>query len=132
MTTPAPHPVEQRAEAFRRRVAIGQRAWSFLYHGSAIGAAVIAAVTTLLVTVEAGVLWEGIAAGAATVLSGIIATGQPQKKWRLNRLSRSKVDILLGEIREAEDPKFEAIRKRLDKIIRDHDEGIVGGDDVGK
>ncbi len=124
--TTSTHPVEQRAEAFQKRVAFGQRAWSVVYHVSAIGAAIVAAVTTLLVAVDAGVWWEGIAAGVATVLSGIIATGRPQEKWRRNRLSRSEVDILISEIKESSNPNFEAISRRLNEIVREHDRGIVG------
>ena len=60
----------------------------------------------------------------AAVLTSLAAAGGFERKWRSNRLSRSRVDCLLIDI-EAETPDIPDLAKQLKDIIIKHDQEIV-------
>jgi hypothetical protein len=110
----------------RRNFLLAQRLWSFAYHVSGIGAAVLAAAATVLVAVGAGKTVEAVIAGCATVLSTVTATGKFDAKWRSARLSRGRLEHILSDF-NGRSPDHEAIRLAMLKVNEDHDAAVVGG-----
>jgi len=60
----------------------------------------------------------------AAVLTSLAAAGGFERKWRSNRLSRSRVDCLLIDI-DAENPNLPDLIDQLKDIIIKHDQEIV-------
>lgn len=122
--------LEREAQSMRRNFLIAQRMWSFAYHGSAIGAAILAAAATVLVALGAGKTVEAVIAGCATVLSTVTATGKFDAKWRSARLCRGRMEHILSDF-NGENPDHEAIRLAMLKVNEDHDSAVVGGVSAG-
>jgi hypothetical protein len=68
--------------------------------------------------------WAALLTSCAAALSSIAAAGGFQRKWRSNRLSRSKVDGLLLDI-EADDARIPDLARQLKEIIAGHDREVV-------
>lgn len=104
----------------------GQRNWSIAHHGAMFG--------SILCSVAAGAALQmknGDLIGLATVLTSIAAaltslsaSGGFERKWRSNRLSRSRIDSLLIDL-EAESPDIQDLANQLKDIIARHDQEIV-------
>lgn len=61
----------------------------------------------------------------AAALAGVAASGGFERKWRSNRLSRSKADCLLIDLgNEKTDP--EEVREKYKEIVENHDLEIIG------
>ncbi len=61
----------------------------------------------------------------AAALSSLAAAGGFERKWRSNRLSRSRIDGLLMDI-ENDSPNLSELTNQLKEIIAKHDLEIVG------
>ena len=105
--------------------------WSALYHGSLYLSAISSATAALILKLDFlkdtnyQTDISAILAGAAAIITTLTAAGSFNRKWRVNRKSRSGLEQLRIEL---SDPNMggESIRKQLKEIIRKHDEGIIG------
>jgi hypothetical protein len=103
----------------------GQRGWSIAHHVSIYGAifcSVFAGALLQIPTLPVG--YATFLTSCAAALSSIAAAGGFQRKWRSNRLSRSKADGLLLDI-EADEVNIPDLVKQLKEIIAEHDMEIV-------
>jgi len=134
---PAPAP---EAKAYRDEVKVqiqaryewhnkGTKAWSTAYNGCLIGAAVLSAIAAVIVKLT---IWKTYASDIASLCSAmaalcstLVAGGGFSRKWRANRMARSKLSQLLIDV---DNPTIdlEGIRTSLKRIIQEEDEGILG------
>jgi hypothetical protein len=117
--------LKQEAEKWREWFHKGQRGWSVAHHTSTYGA-IICSITAggLLQLSPAPVGWAALLTSCAAALSSIAAAGGFQRKWRSNRLSRSKVDGLLLDI-EMDGASIPDLARQLKEIIGEHDREVV-------
>lgn len=104
----------------------GQRFWSIMYHSTLFG--------SLLCSVGAGAALQfdlpqekaiaSVLASIAAALTGLAAAGRFDRKWRSNRLSRSRLDCLLLDL-ELDDTNIPNLANKLKNIISTHDQEIV-------
>lgn len=105
--------------------------WSALYHGSLYLSAIFSATAALILKLDSlkGSNYQSdisaILAGAAAIITTLTAAGAFNRKWRVNRTSRSGLEQLRIEL---SDPNMDGatIRTKLKALIQKHDEGIVG------
>jgi hypothetical protein len=117
--------LKQEASMWRDRFYEGQRSWSTAHHVSAFGSILCSVGAGALLQIAAlPVGYAAVLTSFAAALSSIAAAGGFQRKWRSNRLSRSRVDALLIDI-AGEDPNIQELAKQLKEIISDHDREIV-------
>lgn len=103
----------------------GQRSWSAAHHSSIYGSIVCSVVAGALLQVkgmDAG--YAAVLTSIAAALSSAAAAGGFQRKWRSNRLSRSRVDGLLIDL-EADDADLPKLSRQLKAIIAEHDREVV-------
>jgi len=122
------HGDDLRKEALqmRKHFLRGQRLWSAAYHGSALGAAVLALVATVMAASKFDSSTIAWVTGSATALSAITASGRPGPKWRSARLSRGHMDSVLSDLR-SDSPDLEKIRRAMIEINERHDMEVVEG-----
>lgn len=125
MAEPAVEYVRQELDNSWKHFKRGQQLWSFAHHGSLYGGAVLAFVTTALVLVEAGRLWEGIAAASATLLSTIASIGGFARKWRSARLCRGRIENLRWDLNRGNADTAKLLDK-LKAINEEHDKVVIG------
>ncbi len=103
----------------------GQRNWSAAHHSSIYGSIVCSVVAGALLQIkgmDAG--YAAVLTSIAAALSSAAAAGGFQRKWRSNRLSRSRVDGLLIDI-EADGADLPRLARQLKAIIAEHDREVV-------
>src|SRR5580704_13366578 len=91
----------------------GQRLWSIAHHTALFGAVLCSVVVAALLQSSPGN--AGIATvftSVAAALSGIAASGGFDRKWRSNRLSRSRLDGLLIDL-DGDSPDLQALAAQL-------------------
>lgn len=117
--------LKQEATKWRDWFYKGQRGWSAAHHISVYGAILFSIVAGGLLQISSvPVGWATLLTSCAAAFSSIAAAGGFQRKWRTNRLSRSKVDGLLIDI-EADDASISALASQLKEIIAEHDREVV-------
>ncbi len=104
----------------------GQKNWSVAHHFAVFG--------SIFCSVTAGAILQfdhpdkvGIATvftSIAAALTSLAVSGGFERKWRSNRLSRSRIDGLLIDI-ESEAPNIPDLTEKLKDIIAKHDQEIV-------
>ena len=114
------------ANKYRQWFYKGQKYWSLAHHVSIYG--------SIICSVAAGAVLQfkfhndsAIATTLTTIaaaLTGIATAGGFERKWRSNRLSRSKIDCLLIDI-ETAGADFKDLSTRLKAIIEKHDQEII-------
>jgi uncharacterized membrane protein YgcG len=113
----------------------GTRSWSFAYH-LVFGAATLstALITSLSGRGEKPVIWSWLHADdlisvlsiLATVLTALGAFGGFERKWRANRVTRTRLWALLTCIEhQPKDMTAEDVCEKLERILTDHDAGIL-------
>jgi hypothetical protein len=108
----------------------GAKSWSGIYHGCVFISVIAGSVATLFLKLDVlkNTNQSDIAASLAllaAILTAITAEGGFNRKWRANRVSRSRTEQLKTL---TTDPAMDGkeIRQRLNEIIRQHDEVIIG------
>jgi hypothetical protein len=104
----------------------GQKNWSTAHHVTVFGSIICSISAGALLQVKSVDL-QGFAAVLTTIaaaLTSLAAAGGFERKWRSNRLSRSRVDGLLIDI-EAESPNIPDLANQLKDIVAKHDQEIV-------
>ena len=117
---------KQEATKWHVRFYRGQKNWSAAHHFAIFG--------SIICSVTAGAILQfdhphvaGIASvftSIAAALTSLAVSGGFERKWRSNRLSRSRIDGLLIDI-EAEAPNIPDLTEKLKDIIAKHDQEIV-------
>jgi hypothetical protein len=108
----------------------GQRLWSLTHHATLFISALSSAAAAVIPQLEgfaSGTVQKNltsILAGSATVLISLNTAGSFGKKWRANRVSKSKVEQLSGEL-IAREPTTTDI-DRLNQVESDHDKEVAG------
>jgi len=109
----------------------GQRGWSVAHHISVYGAILCSVLAGALLQISAvPVGWAAVLTSCAAALSSIAAAGGFQRKWRSNRLSRSKADGLLLDI-ETDEATISTFASQLKEIIAEHDREVVKDESKG-
>lgn len=112
--------VKWRAHFYR-----GQKLWSLVHHASLFGSIVCSVVAGALVQSQPAVAaWLSSTAAALTSLA---LAGGFDRKWKSNRLSRSRIDGLLIDL-EDENQNLAEISNQFKEIILKHDAEIVGSE----
>lgn len=101
-----------------------QRRWSGVHHSVLFGSIVCSVLAGALIQYDFGHV-ASIFTAVAAVLTGIAASGGFERKWKSNRLSRSKADCLIIDL---EDPQHDLnhIRHEFKSAIEKHDLEVVG------
>ena len=101
-----------------------QRRWSAVHHSALFGSIIVSISAGALIQFEETQL-ATIFTAIAAVLTGIASSGGFERKWKSNRLSRSRADRLLLEL-DSEKANIDMIRKKLAVAIEKHDLEVVG------
>ena len=111
---------------WRKRHNKGQKCWSVAHHVSVFGSIIcsISAGALLEVGYENLKQWAPVLTSIAAALTSLAASGGFERKWRSNRLSRSRIDCLLIDI-EDDNSDLSEIKRQLKEIITQHDQEIV-------
>jgi len=107
----------------------GQRFWSFLHHSSLFGSIVCSVVAGALIqlnpsSADGHHAVSAILSSVAAALTSLALAGGFDRKWKSNRLSRSRIDGLLLDL-DAEKPDFAELTVQLKEIIMKHDNEIL-------
>lgn len=111
----------------------GQKSWSVAHHVTVFGSIICSVLAGAVLQVKSSDL-AGFAAVLTTIaaaLTSLAAAGGFERKWRSNRLSRSRVDCLLIDL-QADSPNISELAAQLKDIIAKHDLDIVSEDTKGK
>ena len=105
----------------------GQQWWSVAHHGALFSsiACSIGAGAVLELGKDHQTGFAMVLTSLAAALTGIAASGGFARKWRSNRLSRSRLDILLIDI-QIDSADIGSLTGRLKGILSAHDIEIVG------
>ena len=118
--------LKQEALKWRTWFEKGQKNWSFAHHATIFGSIICSVLAGALLQIT-GVELKGYSAVLTTIaaaLTSLAAAGGFERKWKSNRLCRSRVDGLLIDI-EAATPNVSDLANQLKDIIARHDEEIV-------
>ena len=111
----------------------GSKLWSTVHHWSLAVSALLSALATVVLKSE----WiksfvvayrDDVAAGlaaAATLVTTLAASGGFGRKWQANRRSRGRMDQVRIDF-SSPNADSEKIRDELKKIIKEHDDSIIG------
>jgi hypothetical protein len=120
-------------DKWRRRWIYGQEAWSFAYHVTLFGAALLSLAAGFVVQLKSPIFSPTANETLATILAfvaaafnGVSAVGGFEMKWRANRLSRGRIEDLKLDLKDP-DADLRGARNRLKAIRRAHDLEILGG-----
>lgn len=121
--------LKERCRVWQHHYFKGQKWWSFAHHVSLFGSIIcsIAAGAFIQASSEYKVVASTLTAVAAA-LTGMAAAGGFSRKWRSNRISRSRVDGILIDL-ENEGSDVLALSDELKSIIVAHDQEVVTSDE---
>ena len=104
----------------------GQKSWSAAHHTTIFGSIICSVVAGALLQITTAELkgYAAVLTSLAAALTSLAAAGGFERKWKSNRLSRSRIDGLLIDI-EAAKPDMSNLADQLKDIIAKHDEEIV-------
>jgi hypothetical protein len=104
----------------------GQKNWSAAHHTTIFGSIICSVVAGALLQITGSELkgYAAVLTSMAAALTSLAAAGGFERKWKSNRLSRSRIDGLLIDM-EAENPNMSDLADQLKDIISKHDEEIV-------
>jgi hypothetical protein len=102
-----------------------QKRWNGVHHLSLFGSIVCSIIAVAQIQIFNHPDFASVLTAIAAALTGIASSGGFERKWRSNRLSRSKADCLLIDI-DCEDANLKEIRKQYKSAIEKHDLDIVG------
>ncbi len=105
----------------------GQRNWSAVHYTTVFGSIILSVVAGAVLQFKSSesTAVATVLTSLAAALSSLAAAGGFERKWRSNRLSRSRIDGLLMDI-ENDSPNLSELTNQLKEIIAKHDLEIVG------
>jgi len=111
---------------WQRRYYAGQRLWSAAYYSSVYGSIVASLLSAALLQFKQDDVspFAAILSSMAAALTSFATVGGFRNKWKSNRLSRSKIDCLLLDLKE-DGSNIQELQQRLKDIISNHDNEIV-------
>ncbi len=118
--------LREKANELRAGYLKGQTNWSVAHHAATFGSIICSITASLLIplkTTESSVAATTLTTLAAA-LTSLSSSGGFARKWRSNRLSRSKIDALLMDL-EADDADLAKLTQTLKEIMLAHDQEIV-------
>jgi len=118
--------LKQEAAKWREWFEKGQKNWSFAHHSTIFGSIICSVTAGALLQITDPDLkgYSAVLTSIAAALTSLAAAGGFERKWKSNRLSRSRVDGLLIDI-EATTPNVSDLANQLKDIIAKHDDEIV-------
>lgn len=104
----------------------GQKNWSAVYHTTVFGSIGCSVLAGALLQVKSSDLtgFAAVLTSIAAALTSLAVAGGFERKWRSNRLSRSRVDCLLIDL-QADSPNLPVLATQLKDVIAKHDLEIV-------
>jgi hypothetical protein len=108
----------------------GQRLWSAAHHGTVYLSILSSIAATILLKFDNDT-YATIFTTLAAALTSLSASGGFERKWRSNRLSRCRIDLLLLDS-ENDSPNIGAIVEQLKEVLSKHDSEIVKYEDPGE
>lgn len=102
-----------------------QKLWSFVHHFSLFGSIVCSIFAGAQIQIFENPNFATTLTTIAAVLTGIAASGGFERKWRSNRLSRSKADCLLIDL-DGDNIDLDKIKNIYKSAIEKHDLEIIG------
>ncbi|MGX0889408.1 hypothetical protein AB7M22_001416 [Pseudomonas sp. ADAK2 TE3594] len=115
--------LKTQCEALRSNFLTGQKAWSAAHHAVTFGGILCSLGAIIFIQIQAPT-WATLSTALAASLAGMATAGGFERKWRRNRISRSKIDGLLIDLGD-ESVDLHSAAAELKNIILQHDEGIV-------
>lgn len=121
--------IEKRWQSFDRWA----KFYSMMHHGLIFAGAILSFGAAIVLQVNGGLgalsaeNWATILASAAGLAATIAGIGLFEPKWRANRNSRTKCEVLLLELVSAE-VDLEKIRSEFGEALFFHDNGISGAE----
>lgn len=121
--------LKEQCEIWQSRYFKGQRWWSFAHHTSVFGSIIcsIAAGAFIQVSDDYKIVASTPTAVAAA-LTAMAAAGGFSRKWRSNRMSRSRVDGILLDLKDDNCDVLD-LAGQLKFVIFQHDQEVVTPDD---
>ena len=110
---------------WRKKRESAQKMWSFGHHVSLFGSIVCSILAGAQIQLSNNPNVASVLTAIAAALTGMAASGGFERKWRSNRLSRSKADCLLIDL-DFENVDLEEIKKTYKLAIEKHDLEIIG------
>lgn len=101
----------------------GQRLWSAAHHGAVYLSIISSVVATILLKFDNDT-YATIFTTLAAALTSLSASGGFERKWRSNRLSRCRIDLLLLDI-ENDSANIGTVVEQLKEVLSKHDSEIV-------
>ena len=114
----------EKIDTWRKKRNLAQTSWSFVHHFALFGSIISSVVAGALIQYEL-TTWATVSTTIAAALTGIASSGGFERKWKSNRLSRSRADCLLLEL-DNEENDINGIRVKFEKTIEKHDLEVVG------
>ena len=115
--------IKQELIKWRKFYHNGQRCWSVAYYG-AVYASIASSVIATIFLQSDHEQFATIFTTAAAALTSLSVSGGFERKWRSNRLSRCRMDLLLLDI-ESNAPDLDNIISQIKETISKHDAEIV-------
>ncbi|HEY0458035.1 MAG TPA: DUF4231 domain-containing protein [Pyrinomonadaceae bacterium] len=116
----------------RARHEKGQRQWSFIHHASTFGAVILSLVAAAISQAKD---WKpetlsrdsiiAVVSLIAAILAALAAKGNFERKWKANRMTRSKLDALWLDTLDVNADELK-LRTELKRIINEHDITVTG------
>jgi hypothetical protein len=119
--------LKEEALKWRNKFNKGQKNWSAVHYTTVFGSIILSVFAGAVLQFKSGeaMAIATVLTSLAAALSSLAAAGGFERKWRSNRLSRSRIDGLLMDI-EGDSPNLPELTKQLKDIIMKHDLEIVG------
>ncbi len=115
--------IKQELMKWQTRFYKGQRMWSFAHYTTIYLSIISSDMATILLKFNKDA-YATICTTLAAALTSLSASGGFERKWRSNRLSRCKIDILLLGI-ENNNPNINTIIEQFKEVLSKHDSEIV-------
>jgi hypothetical protein len=117
--------LKQSITKWRKERNSAQKNWSGVHHASLFGSIACSVLAGAQIQFFHNPQIATMLTTIAAVLTAIAASGGFERKWRSNRLSRSKADCLLIDI-ESEEADLDEIKTQFKAAIEKHDLDVIG------
>lgn len=120
--------LKEHCEKWQSRYFQGQKAWSAVHHISVFGSVVCSIAAGALIQADQYKITATTLTAIAAALTGMAAAGGFARKWRSNRMSRSRIDGILLDL-EDDSCDVRELAGQLKTVIYQHDLEVVMPDE---